>query len=108
MKKAFSSLVAFALFALIFAGCNTGKEQTTQTAPKERKPSITAFKHLNLMPMTEERIIEDQTVLVKGARIIEIGPSSQVTIPESAAIIDGAGAYLMPGLADMHMHTRAN
>lgn len=106
MKKAFSSLVAFALLSLMFTGCNRSKEQTTEVAPKERKQSITAFKHVNLVPMNEERIIENQTVLVKGTRIIAIGPSHEVTIPDNAAIIDGAGAYLMPGLADMHMHTR--
>ena len=106
MKKAFRFLVAFALLVLMFTGCNKGNEQTTEVAPKEREQRITALQHVNLVPMTEEGIIEKQTVLVKGARIIEIGSSSQVRIPESAAIIDGTGAYLMPGLADMHMHTK--
>jgi predicted amidohydrolase len=56
--------------------------------------------------MTVEKIFEKQTVLVEGTRIIAFGPANEVAIPEDAKVIEGAGAYLMPGLADMHMHTR--
>jgi hypothetical protein len=56
--------------------------------------------------MTQETIVKNQTVLVRGNRITEIGPSEKVKIPKSAVIIDGDGAYLMPGLADMHIHLR--
>ena len=56
--------------------------------------------------MTDEKIVKNQTVLVKGKRIIEIGLSNEIAIPENSKLIDGSGAYLMPGLADMHMHTR--
>ena len=58
--------------------------------------------------MTTEKIFNGQTVLVKGKRIIEIGPSKRIAVPQNARVIDGTGAYLMPGLADMHMHTRDN
>ena len=69
---------------------------------------ITAFKNVHLVPMTADRIVEDQTVLVRDDRIIEIGPSTQIQIPRKAQIIDGRGAFLMPGLADMHVHLRNN
>jgi len=70
------------------------------------KAEITAFQNVNLVPMTDEKIVKNQTVLVKGKRIIEIGLSNEIAIPENSKLIDGSGAYLMPGLADMHMHTR--
>jgi imidazolonepropionase-like amidohydrolase len=57
-------------------------------------------------PTPEETVLENQTVLVSGTRIIHIGPSDEVAIPQEATVIDGSGAYLMPGLADMHIHTR--
>jgi hypothetical protein len=66
---------------------------------------VTAFVHVNLVPMTTETIIPDQTVLVKGSRITEIGPSSAIEIPDNSTVIDGSNFYLMPGLADMHIHT---
>jgi hypothetical protein len=69
---------------------------------------ITAFKNVNLVPMTEEKIIENQSVLVKGDRIFKIGPSDKIRIPPNAKIIDGQGTYLMPGLADMHVHLKGD
>ena len=65
-----------------------------------------AFTNVNLIPMTSETVIENQTVLVKGSEIVAIGDSDKVKIPAGAQVIDGKGAYLMPGLADMHAHTR--
>ena len=49
-----------------------------------------------------------QSSLIKGKRIIEIGPSKRIAVPEDSKLIDGTGTYLMPGLVDMHMHTRDN
>ena len=95
-KKVFKFFIAFALLIPILMSCNVGKRQ------------VTAFKNVNLVPMTDENIVKDQTVLIKGTRILEIGPSNGVNIPENAIVIDGAGAYLVPGLADMHMHTRVD
>lgn len=66
----------------------------------------TAFVHVNLIPMTKEQVIQDQTVLIKDGRIVRVGSSPQIEIPPGVLVIDGHGAYLMPGLADMHMHTR--
>ena len=54
--------------------------------------------------MTGETVLENQTVLVTGDRIIAIGPSSEVEIPRGAVHIDGTGRYLLPGLAEMHGH----
>jgi imidazolonepropionase-like amidohydrolase len=67
---------------------------------------VIAFTNVNLIPMTSETVIENQTVLVKGTQIIDIGGSDEVKIPRGAQVVDGKGAYLMPGLADMHAHTR--
>ena len=67
---------------------------------------ITVFQNVNLVPMTDEKTVKNQTVLIKGTKIVEIGLSNETAIPEHAKLIDGSGSYLMPGLADMHMHTR--
>jgi hypothetical protein len=76
------------------------------SASDQGAEQVIAFKHVNLLPMTSETVIEDQTVLVKGSKIVDIGPSDTMKIPRGAQVIDGKGAYLMPGLADMHIHTR--
>ncbi|HET9533609.1 MAG TPA: amidohydrolase family protein [Blastocatellia bacterium] len=63
-----------------------------------------AFVNVNVVPMDSERILKGQTVLVSGDRITQIGPSNKVSVPKDALRIDGAGKYLMPGLAEMHGH----
>jgi len=94
MKKTCLSVAAMILLALLLMSCSNEFEE------------VTAFTRVNLVPMTCETIIEDQTVLVKEARIVAVGGSDALHIPQGAQVIDGNGAYLMPGLADMHMHTR--
>ena len=65
---------------------------------------ITAIRNVNLVPMTLNKVISGQTVIVSGGRISEIGSAEEIPIPPNAFVIDGAGRYLMPGLADMHTH----
>lgn len=43
-------------------------------------------------------------VVVEGERIAEVAESVQV--PVGAEVIDGTGKYLVPGLADIHVHFR--
>jgi len=65
---------------------------------------ITAFKNVNLVPMTSNRVVPGQSVIVFDGKIQELGPSNETSIPAGATVIDGTGRYLMPGLADMHTH----
>jgi hypothetical protein len=87
-------VLSVVLISTWISGCNQKHEQTI------------AFTNVYLVPMTSETVIEDQTVLVKGSEIIDIGGPNELKIPRGAQVIDGKGAYLMPGLADMHAHTR--
>ncbi len=68
------------------------------------KDNFVAFVNVNLVPMTSEKIVPNQTVIVNNDRIIQIGSSINVKIPKEAQVIDGKNRYLMPGLADMHVH----
>lgn len=44
----------------------------------------------------------NQTVIINGERIADIGPS--LAVPAGARQINGRGMVLMPGLMDMHVH----
>ncbi|MGB5987505.1 MAG: amidohydrolase family protein, partial [Desulfobacterales bacterium] len=68
---------------------------------------FTAFVNVNLVPMTAEVVLPGQTVLVKDGRIAALGPSGEMEIPGDAQIVPGADLYLLPGLADMHIHTES-
>lgn len=65
---------------------------------------MTAFVNVNVVPMDGERTLEHQTVLVEGDVISVMGPVSTTAVPEGTHVVDGDGKYLLPGLADMHVH----
>lgn len=68
----------------------------------------TVFINVNIIPMDTERVLEDHVVVVENGIITAIGLASDATLTEGAKIIDGQDGYLMPGLADMHMHLQYN
>jgi hypothetical protein len=71
---------------------------------QSKQKQIVAFVNVNIVPMDEERVLAGQTVIVRDSLIAALGPAEQVKVPAGALRIDGRGKYLMPGLADMHVH----
>jgi len=64
----------------------------------------TAFVGVTVIPMNVPQALKDQVVLVRGERVAEMGTAAAVKIPADARRIDGHGLFLMPGMADMHLH----
>jgi hypothetical protein len=44
------------------------------------------------------------TVVIRGDRIVEVGPAASVATPAGATVIDATGKSVLPGLWDMHTH----
>ena len=63
-----------------------------------------AIINVNVIPMDRERVLPDQTVIVRGGSIAEMGPASSTSIPTNATRINAQGKYLIPGLVEMHGH----
>ncbi|MGH7491157.1 MAG: amidohydrolase family protein [bacterium] len=104
-----------AIFALVLTvdlmgGCSHLTETTNdpetlpENFPAEDVTGVITFVNVNVVPMTEERIIPGQSVIVRDGKIEKIGAVDQIAIPDGSHRVDGAGKYLMPGLADMHTH----
>jgi imidazolonepropionase-like amidohydrolase len=81
------------------------------TMPAAAQPSRGAFTHgtfaianVSVISMTAEIVLKDTTVIIRDGRIANLGPSASVTVPPGMYRIDGRGKYLIPGLADMHVH----
>lgn len=64
----------------------------------------TAFINVSVAPMDGRGTLENQTVVVDGDRIISVGEATDIRPSNGATIIDGAGRFLIPGLAEMHGH----
>ena len=77
----------------------------TPAVVAQSQPTVTlAVEHVTVLPMDRDTSLADHTVLVSGDRIVWIGPARTARVPREARRVDGRGAYLMPGLADMHVH----
>jgi imidazolonepropionase-like amidohydrolase len=86
------------LVALALAHC------APAAAPPVVAAKVTAFVGVTVVPCDRNRLLEDQTVVTDGARIVAVGPSAKVEVPPGATRVDGRGKYLMPGIAEMHGH----
>jgi imidazolonepropionase-like amidohydrolase len=73
-------------------------------APLGAQERVTVFTNVTVIPMDRERVLEDQTVVVRGDRIADVGRAAALRAPEGAERVDGRGKYLIPGLAEMHAH----
>lgn len=65
---------------------------------------LTAFVHVNVIPMDTEHVLPDQTVVIHQQTIVWMGPAAETPLPTGIHHIEGDGQYLLPGLADMHVH----
>ncbi|HEX4423448.1 MAG TPA: amidohydrolase family protein [Kofleriaceae bacterium] len=101
-------------------GCTAGSTEAvgpaapaghTATAPSITAQAITAqagdtaFTDVSVVPMASDGVLAHHTVVVRGDRIVAVAPRPAVSLPAGVRVIDGAGKWLMPGLADMHVHT---
>jgi hypothetical protein len=82
-------------FALVFTFAALAIPVSAQTV---------AFTNVNVIPMDRERVVANQTVVIKNGLIVEIGDAKKVKLAKDAVRIDGTGKYLLPGLVDMHTH----
>jgi imidazolonepropionase-like amidohydrolase len=62
------------------------------------------FRNVTVIPMDRERVLPGRTVVIQNGRIVKIGSSRTVRLPAGAVEIDGTRRYLLPGLADAHVH----
>lgn len=60
------------------------------------------FKGANLIPMTSDTIYKDFDLMVKGSEIEAIGKN--LNKPKGVIQVNARGKYIIPGLADMHVH----
>lgn len=88
-----------------FVAVLAGVLGTPAAGGAQSPPTVTlAIEHVTVLPMDRDTSLADHTVLVSGDRIVWIGPARTARVPRDARRVDGGGTYLIPGLADMHVH----
>jgi imidazolonepropionase-like amidohydrolase len=87
------ALVCFLLFCLPAAAQNWSLQDTT------------VITDINVVDVRTGEVRPDQVVIIEKNRITVIGPRKETRYPRNApTILNGKGAYLIPGLWDMHVH----
>lgn len=87
--------------AILLSLCLALTGQAVARTPAE----VLVIEHVTILPMTREGAPQrDATVVIRDGRIERIGPAASIRPPAGAIRIDGRGRWLMPGLADMHVH----
>ncbi|MCB9047554.1 MAG: amidohydrolase family protein [Chitinophagales bacterium] len=61
-------------------------------------------RHANIITMKDSVPLQDQLLCIKDNRISYIGADNKKAISTTAKVIDAKGRYLMPGMAEMHVH----
>jgi imidazolonepropionase-like amidohydrolase len=88
----------------VLAAC-AGSSNATST-PASTMP-VMAIVNATIIPMDSERLVRDGAVIVRGDRIAWVGSMADARIPAGATRVDARGQFVLPGLADMHVHTEA-
>jgi len=91
MRRVQLILRAAALIILLLLG-SCGKDKTV------------VFRNVNVIPMTSETVLTNQDVIIHGNTIRKIVPGGAADVSMADLVIPCDGKYLIPGLADMHIH----
>jgi imidazolonepropionase-like amidohydrolase len=62
-----------------------------------------AFVGARIVPI-DAAVIERGTLLVRSGKIVAVGPTAEVKVPDDAVTVDAAGRTIMPGLVCSHSH----
>src|SRR5688572_19378822 len=84
------------------AACVSGAKP--QHSEDRSSAGTIALVNVQLVDLSNTEAFFEGTVVVGGGRILASGRASEVLVPENARRIDAKKRYLLPGLADMHVH----
>ena len=96
------SILLFGTIALVASNA-TAQARASKTAPTAADP-VVAIVGGTLIDGNGGTPVPDGVVVVRGKRIVAVGPRSQVAVPKDARVIDATGKYVTPGFIDTNVH----
>ena len=91
--------LCFLISLMLFISCRI----TGQDMIDSHKRDV-ILRGVNVIPMDSERVIADQEVVIRKGVIVSVAKQGQYKVGNNALVVDAAGKYLIPGLAEMHAH----
>lgn len=62
------------------------------------------IKNVNIIPINQNTLLKNKSVLIENGKIIKIDDFKKLNLDKTEKVIDAKNKFLMPGLADMHVH----
>ncbi|MEP6590398.1 MAG: amidohydrolase family protein [Gemmatimonadota bacterium] len=110
MRRAVSQIPLLLAVSLASLGAMACPNPVAQNEPRRDQPvpafgaGPLAIVDVTVIVRPDQPALSHRTVLVKDGVITAVGPAVTTAVPSDALVIEGAGRFLMAGLADMHVH----
>ncbi len=92
------------VFAVTLLSAAPGSAQNFQEFIAVDAPVI-ALTNVKVIDGTGAPAATNQTIIIRGERIVEVGPSGSVDVPANAEVLDLTGHTVIPGLIGLHNHS---
>jgi imidazolonepropionase-like amidohydrolase len=89
------------------APCQEATASPQEKAPPEEKVVAITGGKVVWNPEAVEPVYNGGTVLLRGGKVLDVGPAKMVKVPAGAEVVDARGAWVVPGILDLHNHTGA-
>jgi len=77
-------------------------------APSHYEEATLALLNVDVIALQNEVVLEDHMVVLSGNRIVAVEPTDVRRLPPDTRQVQGNGAYVLPGLTDMHVHAMSS
>src|SRR5438270_1013071 len=104
MPKTFPRILLLALVPVSLAAQQTSTLSSISKSFVSIDGPVVAIEHVRLIDGTGAPALPDQTILIEGGKIREIGKAGAVSVPTGALRMDLTGRTVIPGLVGMHDH----
>ena len=74
------------------------------TLPAQSPGGVKAFTGARVIDGSDRAPVDNATILVRGGRIVSVGPAASVAVPAGAERVSLAGKQVIPGLVNAHGH----
>lgn len=99
-RSLFTLFISFVSLCLLTA-CSSYLQKISQA---NRAQQLYALENVHVIPISSPGVLHNHTLIVRNGEIEALGPTGTVPVPPTAQRLPVAGKYLIPGLADMHVH----